>query len=219
MLPTIFGAAAQLFWLKQRNDNENSLRDPDNKIPYKIPWNTIFLCCICFGLIFSLLGCTMAVEHNRCSFDGKYLMGPSELPLIVWVGLGIYIVGWLMFMVLSRRRYREQSLRFRRILAIVCQVAVLAATAGLIFFVEFNVQFAQGFLVGGSEDSWGFGQILAMIMLIVPVMEMVQHGFSHSEGNDGKTRSRFREWSARWGRRLRGLVATVRGVRRDFGLG
>jgi len=217
MLPAILGLPAQLLWLKQRNDDENSLRGPENQIPYKMPWNTIFLCSICFILIFSLMGCTIALENNRCAFDGKHLMRPSDLPVIVWLGLGIYILGWLTFMILSLRRFREQSLQFRRILAIVCQLAVLSGTAGLIYYVEYNVLFAQGFLVGGNEDGWGFGQILAMIMLIVPVMEMVQHGISYSEGED--RRSRFKEWIESWGRRLTGLAAAVRGVRTVVGPG
>lgn len=91
-------------------------------------------------------------------------------------------------------------------LAVVCQLAALAATGGLIYYVEKNVLFAQGFLVGGTENSWAFGQILAMISVIVPVMEMLQHGASYSKGSD---HNRFICWLKRVRERINSLFRRI----------
>jgi hypothetical protein len=211
MLPAILGVAAQLLLLKQRNDdNRNRIRRPEEPTAheYNTPWNTIFLCSVCFSLIFGVMGSILSLGDSRCSFDGNHLMGPSDLPLIVWLGLGIYFLGWLTLMFLSLRKFRNKTRRIREIVEPVCQLAVLAGTAGLIYYVEYNVRFAQGFLQGGSEDSWGFGQILAMISLIVPIMEMVKYGVSELRGDWRK--SRFKVWIETGGRRLKGVLQRVK---------
>lgn len=152
---------------------------------HKLPWSTVVLSCICIGLIFGLMFSVLALK-DRCSFNGTYLMGPSSLPIIVWLGLGICVVGWLSFLALSLLpSYRSQpwSLHAQEILVVMCQISVLMATGGLIYYAEYNVQFAQQYLVDGSEDSWGFGQILSLVSLIVPVMEVLQDGISHARGD------------------------------------
>lgn len=186
MLPVIMGVAAQLPWIRQRQSTIDSNGDGDGERK-RMPWSTMLLCIVAFLFIFGVMGSVLALR-NRCSFDGHYQMGPDSLPLIVWLGLGIYILGWVTSLSLKRDRFHLCSIDLKDWLAVVCQLAVLAATGGLIYFVEKNVLFAQGFLVGGTENNWAFGQILAMISVIVPVMEMLQHGASHSQGSD---RNRF----------------------------
>jgi uncharacterized integral membrane protein len=160
MLPAILGVAAKGLWITQRqSDGTHYSAEHNWERRDTVPWGTILLCCICFCLIFGIMFSVLLLQ-NRCSFNGSYLMGPSDLPTIVWVGLGIYLLGWIMFMLLSIPRYRVKrwSLRTRRVLAVICQLAVLAATAGLIYYVEYNVQFAQMLvgmkIVGDSDKSW-----------------------------------------------------------------
>jgi hypothetical protein len=80
-------------------------------------------------------------------------------------------------------------------LAALCHIATLTATIGLIGFIEWNVTFAEPYLQGGSEDAWGFGQIFALVALVVPLLELVEHALSRSN-MDGTipARKRWRYW-------------------------
>jgi hypothetical protein len=60
------------------------------------------------------------------------------------------------------------------VISVLMQIAAILATVGFISFIELGVQRAQPFLVGGSEDTWGFGQILAMLVLILPTVERLE---------------------------------------------
>ena len=71
------------------------------------------------------------------------------------------------------------------------QIAAILATVGFISFIELEVQSAQPFLVGGSEDTWGFGQILAMLVLILPTVERLEYGFDPSEEDESKSKLRY----------------------------
>jgi len=77
------------------------------------------------------------------------------------------------------------------VVSVLMQIAAIMVTVGFISFIELGVQSAQPFLVGGSEDTWGFGQILAMSVLILPTVERLEYGFSRSEEDGSKSKLRY----------------------------
>jgi len=76
-------------------------------------------------------------------------------------------------------------------ISMLMQIAAIMATIGIISFIELGVQSAQPFLVGGSEDTWGFGQILAISVLILPTVERLEYGFSRSKEDESKSKLRY----------------------------
>ena len=150
------------------------------------------LCIICVSLIMGLIVLTEKNAHRRCSFDGYRVMGPTDLPIVVWIGAGVYATSLILFICLfvSLGRYRFES--YYPFLVGPGHIGAIAAEIGLIYYVEINVRFAQHFLVGGSEDDWGFGQIFAIASLVIPVVEMTEHVLSPSM--DDPKRSRLVHW-------------------------
>ena len=76
-------------------------------------------------------------------------------------------------------------------LSMLAQIAAIIMTVGFISFIELGVRSAQQFLEGGSEDTWGFGQILAIAVLILPTVERLKYGFSRSTEDESKTKLRY----------------------------
>jgi hypothetical protein len=44
-----------------------------------------------------------------------------------------------------------------------------------------GVQRAQPYLIGGSGDTWGFGQILALSLLVIPTVEKIKYAFKKAK--------------------------------------
>jgi hypothetical protein len=163
MFPAILSVAAKviLIWVTTRNGP---------------PWSTRLLVPICFCFIWGMFALPLA----RCSFDGHYLIGPQHIPPVVWVAYAIYVLGGIALLsILLFKSFKRTFCRFREKIAAVCQLAAIAGAVGLIDFVEWNVRFAR-YLVGATEEDWRFGQILAMILLAVPLMEIAERLLSRS---------------------------------------
>ena len=130
--------------------------------------------------------------NKSCFFGGIVDSDPIDLfPTILTAGIAIY---FLFLPVCESVQLVERFADWRRyifIISIVAQIAAIMSTAGFISFIELGVRSAQPFLVGGSENTWGFGQILAIAVLILPTVERLEYGFSRSKDDESKSKLKY----------------------------
>jgi hypothetical protein len=194
MLPPILSMAAKAV----RPLKAPPLPSPPPPLPHSLlplPWSTICTASLGFCIIFAMMGMA-GLNPNRCSFDGHYMMGPQTLNPVVWIALVAFCLSWPTLLVLSlNKRFRQSRTKWTPVILTICHLSAVAASVGLIYFIEWNVEFAKAYLQGGSENAWGFGQILAVVTLMIPLLELTQHTFSRSEWDlRERKRRRFKYW-------------------------
>ena len=182
MVPAILSLVAKVFWVRERSPVA------ERRWP---PVTTIIVATICFALNMGLLGIEGSKDMEKCSFDGVYKFDWAHLPREILAAIGIYFLGLLIYAPHVLGIYPLPAM-FVRVIGIICQSASVVGTCGLIDFIETGVQNAQPYLVGGNEDNWGFGQILAFLLLVLPAMDQLNYMFSPSKQD--RTKSNCRVW-------------------------
>jgi hypothetical protein len=111
MLPAILSMAAKAARLRVTP----SPPAPAHVSP-PLPRSTIATAALSLSLILAMIGMA-ASNHDRCSFDGHYLMGPQYLSPVVWVGLVLYGLSWMALLVLSLNKRFQNATNWRATLA------------------------------------------------------------------------------------------------------
>jgi len=179
MLPAIFSMIVKCLYLQTS--------------PLRI---TIGASIVCICLNIGLLGIQIARLNQSCFFGGIVASDPiAFFPTILTAG----IVSYFLFLPVCAtvqlvKRFAEWRTKWPKTMftiSILAQIAAILSTVGFISFIELDVRSAQPFLVGGSENTWGFGQILAITVLILPTVELLEDGFSQSEEHASKRKLRY----------------------------
>ena len=156
------------------------------------PRITIGLSILCICLNVGLMGIQISTLNQSCFFGGSIDSDPFNLfPTILVAGIIVY---FLFLPVFAAVQFVQRFAKWRRymfIISILAQIAAIIATVGFISLIELGVRRVQPFLVGGSEDTWGFGQILAISVLILPTVERLEYGFSRSKEDPSKSKLRY----------------------------
>jgi hypothetical protein len=153
------------------------------------PRITIGLSILCICLNFGLMGIQISTLNQSCLFGGSIDSDPfNSFPTILVAGIIVY---FLFLPVFATVQFVQRFAKWRRnmfIISILTQIAAIIVTVGFISLIELGVRRAQPFLVGGSEDTWGFGQILVISVLILPTVERLEYGFSRSKEDPSKSK-------------------------------
>ena len=175
MLPAIFSMVVKCLRLRT--------------VPPRI---TIAVSVLCVCLNVGLLGIQIANLGQSCLFGGKIETDPiNSFPTILIASAIVYFLFLPVFAAVQLIERFEKGRKYMFVVSVLMQIAAILVTVGFISFIELGVQSAQPFLVGGSEDTWGFGQILAMSVLILPTVERLEYGFSRSEEDESKSKLRY----------------------------
>jgi uncharacterized membrane protein len=138
------------------------------------------------------MGIQIANLSQSCLFGGKIEADPiNSFPTILIASAIVYFLFLPVFAAVQLIERFKNGRKYMFVISLLMQIAAIMATVGFISFIELGVQSAQPFLVGGSEDTWGFGQILAMLVLILPTVERLEYGFSWSEEDKSKRNLRY----------------------------
>jgi len=150
----------------------------------------VSILCICLNL--GLMGIQFAKLGQSCFFGGIIDSDPIDsLPMTLIASLIVYFLFLPVFAAVQLVARLAKWRRYMFVISVLMQIAAIISTVGLISFIELGVQSVQSFLVGGSEDTWGFGQILAISVLILPTVERLEYGFSRSKEDESKSKLRY----------------------------
>jgi hypothetical protein len=183
MVPAILSLVAKVFWVRE----QTPVAERKDKMP---PITTMVVATVCFALNMGLLGIEASKDMQKCSFDGIYKFDWAHLPHEILAAIGIYFLGLAIYFPHVCGIYPLPPI-FVRLIGIICQLASVVGTCGLIDFIETGVQNAQPYLQGGNEDNWGFGQILAFLLLVLPAMDQLNYMFSRSKIDPSKTKCKM----------------------------
>ena len=152
------------------------------------PILTICVTTICFVLNVGLLGLIISRFHHHCMFDMKVDTDPiSSFPTLLSSGLIIYFLLIPILAIIQFWKRLEKWREYVVVIGLIGQIGAILMSIGLIFFIELLVQQAQPYLVGGSEDIWGFGQVLALSLLVIPTVERMKYAGEEAEEDGSLT--------------------------------
>ncbi len=159
-------------------------------------WPPILTICasmVCTCLNVGLLSLVFSILHQHCLFDGKVDTNPvGSFPNILFAGVVILFIIFFVLAVVQYVRIFERWRKYVFIVGIIGQIGGILSSIGFILFIELLVQEAQQYLIGGSEDKWGFGQILALSLLVIPTVERIKYAYEKAEEDHSLTN--FQYW-------------------------
>lgn len=140
------------------------------------PIFTLIAASLSLGMVATLMALAGKDLQDRCTFDGGSGIGPWELGPVFFAGCGIFIIGAILLVICQCSAPRQDSrlrARFHQIAPYVTmQVGSFVAVIGFIIFIEQkNIAYAAPYLVGGSENQVGFGQVFAWMALLLPLRD------------------------------------------------
>ena len=143
--------------------------------------------CICFN--FALAGTVISHLSDYCIFNGVVASDPiSSFPTILIGGAVAYFVTLPLFALVQYFPRFKNLRKYLPVVCVFCQVAAIFGSVGFIIFIELLVREVQPYLQGGSENTWGFGQVLSLVLLVLPTVDIIQQCLEKSKDNPPYTK-------------------------------